>query len=124
MATSTSHNDTSKEDYLRLAITIHGVVQGVGFRPFVYRLATAMNLHGWISNNAQGVLIEVEGDKESLEKFLTRLERERPVLSVIQSLEYSFLDSVGYSEFVIREVTHPVQRQRLCCRILPRVRIV
>ena len=45
----------------RLYITIQGAVQGVGFRPFVYRLATELGLTGWVNNSAQGVLIEVEG---------------------------------------------------------------
>ncbi len=86
----------------RLRITIRGAVQGVGFRPFVYRLATDMGLPGWVLNSSQGVFIEVEGGKRQLDAFLLRAEREKPPRSFIQSLEYSFLDPVGYTGFEIR----------------------
>jgi hydrogenase maturation protein HypF len=86
----------------RLRIAIRGAVQGVGFRPFVYRLATEMSLRGWVKNSSQGVFIEVEGAKEALDDFLLRLEREKPSLSFIQSLEYSLLEPEGYDGFEIR----------------------
>ncbi|MCS7158064.1 MAG: carbamoyltransferase HypF [Blastocatellia bacterium] len=86
----------------RLRISIRGAVQGVGFRPFVYRLATEMGLPGWVLNSVQGVFIEVEGSASELETFLLRIEREKPPRSFIQSLEYSFLDPVGYTTFDIR----------------------
>ena len=87
----------------RLRVTIRGAVQGVGFRPFVYRLATEMALRGWVNNSPQGVFIEAEGPKETLDDFLLRLERERPSLSFIQSLEYSLLEPAGYDGFEIRQ---------------------
>jgi len=86
----------------RLRITIRGAVQGVGFRPFVFRLAEELELKGWVNNSAQGVFIEVEGGRWSLEKFLLRLEAEKPPRSFIQSLESSWLDPVGYQKFDIR----------------------
>ncbi|MBM4464740.1 MAG: carbamoyltransferase HypF [Chloroflexi bacterium] len=86
----------------RLKVVIHGAVQGVGFRPFVYRLATEMGLRGWVLNSSQGVFIEVEGERAVLEAFLLRLEQEKPPLAIIQSLEFSFLDPIGYPDFVIR----------------------
>ncbi|HXF05963.1 MAG TPA: carbamoyltransferase HypF [Blastocatellia bacterium] len=86
----------------RLRITIRGAVQGVGFRPFVYRLATEMGLPGWVLNSTHGVFIEVEGNALNLQSFLLRIEREKPPRSFIQSLEYSFLDPVGYTTFEIR----------------------
>lgn len=86
----------------RLKVIIHGAVQGVGFRPFIYRLATELGLRGWVLNSSQGVLIEVEEERPVLEEFLLRIEREKPPRAIIQSLEFSFLDPVGYSEFVIR----------------------
>ncbi len=86
----------------RLRIAVHGVVQGVGFRPYIYRLATEMGLAGWVSNNAQGVQIEVEGHWKALETFLLRLEPEKPPQASIQSLEPVALDAVGYSTFEIR----------------------
>lgn len=89
--------------HLRLSITIRGAVQGVGFRPFVYRLAQEMNLTGWVSNSVQGVFIEIEGEKEFLDRFLLRVEKEIPPHAFIQSLEFSFLDPVGFKTFEIRE---------------------
>lgn len=89
------------EAKLRLRVTIRGAVQGVGFRPFIYRLASGMGLTGWINNTLQGVSIEVEGIQEQLETFLLRIEREKPPRAFIQSLEPSFLDPAGYSDFTI-----------------------
>lgn len=66
---------------------MRGAVQGVGFRPFVYRLATSLALRGWVNNSAQGVFVEVEGREEDLREFLLRLERERPPRASVQSLE-------------------------------------
>lgn len=86
----------------RAKATVRGAVQGVGFRPFVYRLAGELHLAGWVSNSSQGVFIEVEGAGTSLREFLVRLEREKPPLAIIQSLEFSFVDAVGYKDFTIR----------------------
>ena len=86
----------------RLKIIVRGAVQGVGFRPFIYRLATGAGLNGWVNNSAQGVFIEVEGPRAALEVFLLRLEREKPPRSSIQSLEASWLDPVGFAAFEIR----------------------
>ncbi|TEU14041.1 MAG: carbamoyltransferase HypF [Anaerolineales bacterium] len=86
----------------RLKVIIHGAVQGVGFRPFIYRLSTELGLQGWVLNSSQGVFIEVEGERPVLEEFLLRLEGEKPPRAIIHSLEFSFLDPVGYPDFVIR----------------------
>ena len=86
----------------RAKITVLGAVQGVGFRPFVYRLATQLRLKGWVLNSSQGVFIEVEGPLDLLQTFLVRLEKEKPPLAIVQSLERSFLDVVGYDGFEIR----------------------
>src|SRR3974390_2103038 len=87
----------------RLRIALRGAVQGVGFRPFVFRLATELGLAGWVNNSNQGVRIEVEGPKHQLEAFLLRLEAEKPPRSFIQSLESSWLDIAGYISFSIRQ---------------------
>ena len=97
------HKEHIELEKVRLIIVSRGAVQGVGFRPFVYRLATEMKLPGWISNSAQGVFIEVEGTKEVLDRFLLRLQKEIPPRAFIQSLEFSFLDPVGFEKFEIRE---------------------
>lgn len=82
---------------------IRGAVQGVGFRPFIYRLAEEMDLKGWVNNNTQGVFIEAEAEPEVLQRFLLRVEREKPAISFIQSFEHSYLDPVPYDKFEIRE---------------------
>ncbi len=92
----------SSSNPFRLHLTIRGAVQGVGFRPFVYRLATELQLSGWVNNSAQGVFIEVEGTQPQLETFVLRIEQEKPPLSIIHSLEASWLDPVGYANFEIR----------------------
>jgi hydrogenase maturation protein HypF len=87
----------------RLKVIVHGAVQGVGFRPFVYRLATGLGLNGWVANSAQGVLIEAEGNREALDSFLSALSSQKPPQSFIQSLESTILDPKGYSSFKILE---------------------
>ncbi len=87
----------------RLKAVVRGAVQGVGFRPFIYGLARRLGLRGWVSNTAQGVLIEVEGPRVQLHEFLLRLENERPARAIIQGLEFSFLEEAGYEDFEIRE---------------------
>src|SRR6266567_423221 len=87
----------------RAKVILLGAVQGVGFRPFVYRLATELQLEGWVLNSAQGVFIEVEGPRDPLNRFLLRLEKEKPPLAVLQSFEASFLDPVNYRGFEIRK---------------------
>jgi hydrogenase maturation protein HypF len=86
-------------------VAIRGAVQGVGFRPFIFRLADEMGLKGWVTNNSQGVFIEAEGEARLLRDFLLRIEREKPAISFIQSFEHSFLDPVGFDMFEIREST-------------------
>jgi hydrogenase maturation protein HypF len=93
---------TATPERTRLKASLCGAIQGVGFRPFVFRLAEELGLDGWVNNTAQGVVLEVEGRKADLQRLLLRLEREKPPRSSIQSLECSWLDPVGYSGFEIR----------------------
>ena len=93
---------TGRPPVQRLRVTIRGAVQGVGFRPFVYRLATDLGLVGWVSNTAQGLFIEVEGAPAHLEEFLRRLDQERPPRAALTSLETVLLEAAGFSTFEIR----------------------
>ena len=104
----------------RAKVTVLGAVQGVGFRPFVYRLARELHLNGWVLNSSQGVFIEIEGPLYMLQAFLVRLEKEKPPLALVQSLEFSFLDVVGYDGFEIRHSDHTGLKTAL---ILPDVGI-
>jgi hydrogenase maturation protein HypF len=85
----------------RLRITLRGAVQGVGFRPFVYRLATEMSLTGWVLNSSSGLVVEVEGPPDQLRIFEQRLERERPKASVIDVRESAHIPAEGSKLFEI-----------------------
>jgi len=91
----------SKPAVERLRITLRGAVQGVGFRPFVYRLATEMSLSGWVLNSSSGLVVEVEGTPEELRRFEQRIELERPKASVITARESAWLPSQGFTKFEI-----------------------
>ena len=88
---------------MRLRLQITGLVQGVGFRPFVFRLAEDAGLKGYVLNDSTGVLIEVEGESRKLDEFLVRIEREKPGHSMIYSLQHTFIEESGYTEFRIRQ---------------------
>ena len=74
---------------VRRRIEVRGIVQGVGFRPFVYRLASEMALSGWVRNDARGVTIEAQGDAPQLERLAQRVRAEAPVRSRIDSVAVS-----------------------------------
>ncbi len=93
--------DRTHDDTVRASIAVRGAVQGVGFRPFVYRLAASLRLAGWVRNSAAGVSIEVEGEESAVRAFLLRLESEKPPLASIHSLESRLLDPVGLGPFAI-----------------------
>ncbi|MDO9286350.1 MAG: acylphosphatase, partial [Aquabacterium sp.] len=87
----------------RRAIRVRGAVQGVGFRPFVYRLAQALGLDGWVLNDAEGVLIEAQGPAERLARFEQRLRTEAPPLSRVQQLQSTPLPlRAGEPGFAVR----------------------
>lgn len=86
----------------RLRAEIQGAVQGVGFRPFVYRLAADLDLVGWVINDTGGVVVEVEGDDGPLAQFAERLIADKPPRSVVQAVDLAWLDPVGYTRFEIR----------------------
>jgi hydrogenase maturation protein HypF len=85
----------------RLRVTLRGAVQGVGFRPFVYRLATQMSLTGWVLNSSAGLVVEVEGPADQLSEFEKRLERERPQASVVSVRESAWIAAEGSTRFEI-----------------------
>ena len=86
---------------LRWQITIRGVVQGVGFRPFVHREAVAHGLTGQVVNTGQGVVIEAQGEETALARFVTALREQAPAAAVIQELTILSLPLVTESAFVI-----------------------
>lgn len=90
-------------DAVRVRLHIRGAVQGVGFRPFVYWLAEELGLGGWVQNTAQGVVVEVEGERRDVEEFRERIVAERPPHSFIQGVEAAHLDPKGSAVFEIRD---------------------
>lgn len=91
-------------------IIIKGIVQGVGFRPHVYRLATEYSLTGWVLNSSAGVFMEVEGPEESLQSFLDRMQLSPPPLAVIRSCTMQAIDPVGYTDFTIKASDDRVEK--------------
>ena len=82
-------------------IHITGIVQGVGFRPFVYNLATRLDLKGWVKNTSAGVDIEVDGEQNILDDFIRALRDEAPPLSRIDDFTASFGPGNGFTQFDI-----------------------
>lgn len=89
----------------RLRIGVHGVVQGVGFRPFVYTTAAALGLTGCVRNDCSGAVIEIEGATGDLETFLHRLRTDPPVLAVIESIETRPMPVAGGTGFTIADTS-------------------
>ncbi len=86
---------------IRAQVVVRGIVQGVGFRPFVYRLAQEHQLSGWVLNSTQGVVIEVEGPRQRIDGFIAELRASPPPQAVIERVETSLLPPVGYSSFIV-----------------------
>lgn len=97
-------------------IFVRGTVQGVGFRPFVYRLAHAHNLSGWVLNGAEGVEVWLEGERAGLEAFLNDLERNPPPAARIAEVTVTAAEPEGCAEFAIRGSE---RRDRPTTRITP-----
>jgi len=88
---------------IRKNIIIKGIVQGVGFRPFIHKLVQNYNLSGWVLNSNQGVEIEVEGKTEEINNFVNAIKDKLPPLAKIEKIEVSQLPLVGYKEFSIKK---------------------
>jgi len=86
---------------IRIQYLISGKVQGVGFRPFVYKLATNLGIVGFIKNNNQGVEIQVQGDKYKLEKFEDLLQNNLPILANITNIKKNSIDILYTGQFEI-----------------------
>ena len=87
----------------RVRARIDGTVQGVGFRPYVFRLASELGLDGWVLNDSAGVLVEVEADPAAVDRFFERLEPEAPPLAAIGHVTAEAVEPTGSHGFAIRE---------------------
>jgi hydrogenase maturation protein HypF len=98
------------------SIRVRGIVQGVGFRPFVYRLACANALNGWVLNAQQGVEIHLEGAETGLEAFVRELKSQPPPAACIAEIDVRPAEATGLHEFTIRTSQ---RRERPTVRISP-----
>ena len=89
----------------RLRVCVRGVVQGVGFRPFVYACAAALGLSGSVRNDSSGAVIEVEGEAGQIDDFLTRLRDRPPPLAVVEAIETRDIAVVGGTGFTIADTS-------------------
>ena len=86
---------------IRTVIRVEGIVQGVGFRPFVYALASRLRLAGYVANDQRGVIIEIEGAPQAAAEFISRLQSDAPVLASIDRVSTSHIAAMGEREFKI-----------------------
>ena len=98
----------------RVFIRVNGIVQGVGFRPFIHKTVRDMALSGYIKNTSSGVELELEGERAALEDFVRSLPDKAPKLAVIESVtaEYSS-ELAGFSGFEIRSSKTEAKRSTL-----------
>jgi len=94
-ARSANHTGT------RIRVCVRGTVQGVGFRPFVHRRATALGLSGWVRNSSEGVVLEVEGERPRIAKLLQALREAAPANAMITAVETNEIDARGGAGFAI-----------------------
>ncbi len=87
----------------RYRIVLDGAVQGVGFRPFVYRLASSLALSGYVQNSTDGLVIEVEGERDRLDRFMARLGRERPSVALVTREDVSAVPPLGSADFAMTD---------------------
>ena len=99
---------------LRANIKVRGIVQGVGFRPFLHKLVTRCALCGWVRNTSEGAEIELEGEKALIQALLRELQEDPPKLAVIESVETAFYQDIkGYTAFEIVKSRTMAQRNTL-----------
>ena len=98
----------------RLSLKIRGIVQGVGFRPFIHKLVGSYGLCGYIKNTSSGVELELEGEREALERFAHDVPQKAPKLAVIESVEPAYSrELIGFTGFEIRESQREKTRNTL-----------
>src|SRR5450432_4097881 len=86
---------------IRTLVRVEGIVQGVGFRPFVYALATGLSLAGLVGNDVDGVFAEVEGPPDAVAEFVVALERDTPPLASIERIVTTAIAPNGSHSFSI-----------------------
>ena len=87
---------------LRKVILVEGIVQGVGFRPFVYKLAADFKLKGWVNNTSLGVIVDIEGREEQVLSFIEMLKNNTPSLAKVSNITINSKELIGYENFEIK----------------------
>lgn len=90
-------------ELIRCYIEITGIIQGVGFRPFIYRIAVKNMLNGYVKNDGAMVIIDIEGDKENIDAFIKDVRRNLPEVALIESIHISQKPLAGYTDFRIEK---------------------
>lgn len=96
-------NEQKNGNISRRIIHVKGIVQGVGFRPFIFQIARRYGLYGWVFNSSAGVQIEVEGEEKALHGFFEDLTMQLPPLAQIEAISVREAEPVGYETFEIRQ---------------------
>ncbi len=109
---------SAEGDRRRVEIRVDGIVQGVGFRPFVHLLAGRLGLGGWVGNDAHGVVIEAEGDSDALARLVDSLGAEAPPLAVVERVTVRELDPCGEGTF---RIAHSQPGERRTALVSPDV---
>lgn len=98
-----------------MQISANGLVQGVGFRPYIYNLAAKLSLSGFVQNDSSGVFIDVEGCDSSVDEFLDCLVKSPPLHAIIEGLQYTTLPPKGYKSFIIEESATKENNATMIC---------
>src|SRR6266516_544361 len=111
--TPATHGGEDVNTIVRASVRVEGVVQGVGFRPFVYSLATRLGLAGWVGNDVDGVFAEVEGAAACVEQFLGLLKTQPPPLARVERVTAAAMAPTGAAGFAIVASDHTGRRRAL-----------
>ena len=109
--TSALQSPIGSDQRERIQLAIRGTVQGIGFRPFVFRLAQDLSLGGWVANTPQGTLLELEGTQKNLQAFQKRITAELPPTGNIQAMTSTHIPIIGQRSFFIHPSQGDVQTQ-------------
>jgi hydrogenase maturation protein HypF len=94
-------SDQAQGTVRRVSARVDGTVQGVGYRPFVYRLAAELGIAGWVLNDQRGVLVEAEGSPEAVAAFVERLQSDAPPLAAVSGVSVEDVPATGEAGFEI-----------------------
>jgi hydrogenase maturation protein HypF len=99
----------------RLHITLTGLLQGIGFRPYVYRLANTHQLAGWVANNGDGVVLEVEGKPQQINDFLSDLQNQIPACGHVSDLQQQAVALTYQTNFQFKPSLTDKQSSTFAC---------